>query len=405
MSLERVNYAPPLARALVTAGVFAAQPLRLLDVGCSGGIEAFWRAFEPALVAAGFDPLIEECQRLNAAEKNPRVRYHPRWVRWPGYASLVPAEMRDAVGTPGMLGNNQSYQRSSSSRSVGLTAFDANRHFSQGAPQVTLTDVETSIDAFLAAEGWPEADFIKVDTDGGDYEVLLSAQESIAKRGILGMTVEVQFHGVPHDHANTFANIDRFLRGQGYSLYDLDVYRYSRAALPDRFTYDIPAQTPRGQVGFGEALYLRDVCLPGCEARRAAMTTAKLAKLVLLYEVFGLADCAAELLLAERERFSELFDVEGALDLLAATWWPRAQHYRDVAAAFEADPRAFLRTGSAFSEGRAGGSAPWPAAQLGPALPPGAPTLRGLAADAATLSRRYFGRADHYLRSKRGRRR
>ena len=72
---------------------------------------------------------------------------------------------------------------------------------------------------------------------------------------MLGLGVEVQFHGPVSSEANLFSNVDRFLRGFGFGLFDLDVHRYSRGALPAEFVYDLPAQTTTGQVLWGEAIY------------------------------------------------------------------------------------------------------------------------------------------------------
>ena len=47
----------------------------LFDVGCSGGLDPAFRRFGERLRAFAFDPDIEECARLRAAETLPGVRY------------------------------------------------------------------------------------------------------------------------------------------------------------------------------------------------------------------------------------------------------------------------------------------------------------------------------------------
>jgi hypothetical protein len=54
--------------------------MSVIDVGCSRGIDAVWRVFEPDLSVHAFDPDLEECERLQSAEKNPEVRYVPGFV-------------------------------------------------------------------------------------------------------------------------------------------------------------------------------------------------------------------------------------------------------------------------------------------------------------------------------------
>jgi hypothetical protein len=54
--------------------------MSVIDVGCSGGIDAVWRLFEPNLSVRAFDPNLEEVDRLQSLERNPEVRYVPGFV-------------------------------------------------------------------------------------------------------------------------------------------------------------------------------------------------------------------------------------------------------------------------------------------------------------------------------------
>ena len=78
-----------MTRSLVERGIFASHPFTLLDVGCSGGISPFWRVFEPSLIARGIDPVISECERLNAQESNFNIRYRPRFMGLPDDHAFV----------------------------------------------------------------------------------------------------------------------------------------------------------------------------------------------------------------------------------------------------------------------------------------------------------------------------
>ena len=51
------------------------EKFRLLDIGCSGGLDPLWRAFEPRLQALGIDASVTECKRLAGLERNPDVSY------------------------------------------------------------------------------------------------------------------------------------------------------------------------------------------------------------------------------------------------------------------------------------------------------------------------------------------
>jgi hypothetical protein len=173
-------------------------------------------------------------------------------------------------------------------------------------------------------------DFIKIDTDGSDYQVLTGARQLLDAGAVLGVTIECQFHGIVHDEANLFCNIDRFLRARGFSLYDLESHRYSRADLPQPFVYDIPAQTARGQIQWGEALYFRDLAnLDYSRMWGHSYDVHKLIKLACLFELFFLQDCAVELVLRNRPAFEALLPVERCLHLLTPHGNGHARRFAD----------------------------------------------------------------------------
>ena len=180
-----------------------------------------------------------------------------------------------------------------------------------------MTDERITLDKFVSGKPDVNVDFIKIDTDGYDYDVLCGGDELLTKSPVLGLFVECQFHGSVHQDANLFSNIDRFLRSRGYSLFDIEVYRYSRGTLPKPFFYDITAQTLEGQVLWGDALYLRDAGDPDYEKMwEIQLSPQKLLKLACIFEIYGLEDCAAELLEGKRLELENLVDIEQCLNLL-----------------------------------------------------------------------------------------
>jgi hypothetical protein len=184
---------------------------------------------------------------------------------------------------------------------------------------------------------------VKIDTDGSDYQVLLGAQALLMRAPVLGVAIECQFHGLVHDADNIFSNIDRLLRRLGFSLFDIEVYRYSRAALPKPFVYRIPAQTFQGQALAADALYLRDASESEYETRWAlSLTERKILKLACLFEIFGLEDCAAELLARYRDRLSSLVDVDGCLELITPEFKGKKVSYRRYNELFDEHPDAFF---------------------------------------------------------------
>src|SRR5262245_4871028 len=239
--------------------------------------------------------------------------------------------------------NNQPFTRSSSVRATAAMKMNYVQKFFDPSGSGRMTDEETSLDEFFAGVPHPSIDFIKIDTDGADYEVLLGAERTMAESSCLGILIEVQFHGDVSAEANLFCNIDRLLRARGFSLFDIEVYRYSRAVLPKRFVYDIPAQTIEGQVIFGDALYLRDAGDPNYEAMwDISLPAGKILKLAALSEIYGLEDCAAEVLCKYRKELDGLVDVSHCLNLLVPEFGGRKVTFVDYGAGFDKDPRRWF---------------------------------------------------------------
>lgn len=339
MPITRLNPKPRLTLDLLARRTFAADPLVVLDVGASLGIEYQWRLFGDQLRAVGFDALASECDRLNGIEELPGVRYVARWIRDPRQ------EERFNLAEAFTLKTAWPYSRTTMVSAGELLAFEPNVLYGAGDTAPRTAEETTSIDEFVRAEAIPTVDYIKIDTDGSDIEALLSAETTLGSHGVLGVRIEAPLHGPEHPFSNTWSNIDRVMRERGFSLFDFDRYRLSRSALPDRFVFKSPSATYRGQVAWVDALYLRDVAHPGYLDLWLDLAPMKLAKIVCLFEVFGLDDCAAEVLLGHRERLSTVLDVDAALDILAEQWLPECQGFAGLTREFVSDPGSFFPTG------------------------------------------------------------
>lgn len=338
MNTARINRSAPLTRRLSAWRTFREQPFCLVDVGASGGIEQYWRQFEPDLAAMGFEPMVEECARLNAAAPV-SIRYFDTRLGADGYDELFP--LRERQGW-----SDGPFSRTSAARGQELLRMSYGQSVNVSAPQ-TMSAKFSTLDRFMAERPGQSVDFIKVDTDGHDYEVLRGAQNMLRERQVLGVLVEVPFHGITHPHSHLFSNVDRFLRENGFGLFDVETYRYSRACLPDGFVYHLPAQTFGGQAIAADALYFRDVCAPGYGERWSlSLRPQKLLKLACVLEIFGMADCAAEILVTNHAAFQASVPVDEGLDLLATAIHGDTATYRQVLERFESDPKAFFGRGS-----------------------------------------------------------
>lgn len=102
--------------------------------------------------------------------------------------------------------------------------------------------------------------------------------------------------------------------------------------------YPYPAATMFGRPYQGDAFYARDICAGGQRAFADNLSAERLAKTAALFSLFGLPDCAAEVLINFRTRLAAVLDVDHGLDLLARQaqpGHPDPRSYRDYIADFE----------------------------------------------------------------------
>lgn len=336
--MQHCRYDSKVLKALKDSGLLSKNSFTLLDVGVSGGLDNIWRQFEPHLRAVGFDPLVTEVKKLAAEEENENISYVEGWLSCNDDQILAGKE------GDGFL-SNMSFQHTSVLKAAELMSLDYTKEFFNAGEQVIFSDKHFTLDEFIESSSLDTVDFIKVDTDGSDYFVLRGAENTLISKGVLGIQVECQMHGSLHPHSNIFSNIDLFLRGLGFSLFDLDCWRYTHAALPGQFYYDIPAQTTTGQVQWADALYILD---PFANPKLVDEWLAhgnyhKIVSLLMIFDLYGKSDSAAALInyVLECNTVIPGLDLVKLLDLLVPENRWNIKSYKEYIKKFNQDPTKF----------------------------------------------------------------
>jgi FkbM family methyltransferase len=99
----------------------------------------------------------------------------------------------------------------------------------------------TTLDVVVARQGWERVDFIKIDVEGMELEVLRGARDTLEslRPVVLFETLEIfrGCHAAINGIADVFIAIEEFLHGLNYRLYDLQpdgsLQDVTAAALPD----------------------------------------------------------------------------------------------------------------------------------------------------------------------------
>jgi len=192
--------------------------------------------------------------------------------------------------------------------------------------------------------GVQSIDFLKLDVEGAELDVLLGAAHYVTLPTLIGVLSEFRFHeeinGGP-----VFWQLDAHLHKFGFRLFGMHFSHQSRRALPYEgiADYRMPtgerffAYTVNGQIMDGDALYFRDMLIPSNQAVRASLTPAQLLEAAALFEIYSLNDCAAELIIEHRDRLEREVNCEELLDLLTSEFRGQKLKYREYMKAYFTD--------------------------------------------------------------------
>jgi len=220
----------------------ASRKLVVLDIGCRWGFAERFTRDKDAFSVYGFDPDAEECQRL-------ALRYEGLDV------CLVP------VGLAGQSGKRTLYithEPACSSLLKPDPYLTENYPALACARLVSTTEVDTTtLDAWARQSQVGQIDYLKLDTQGSELEILQGGVDAL--QSVRCIEVEVEFNPIYLGQA-IFSDVDLFLRTQGFVLWKLTNHvHYSSSGAPesplaeDSVFYDDKQQVK--QVLYGGQLY------------------------------------------------------------------------------------------------------------------------------------------------------
>lgn len=242
-----------------------AEPFIYVDCGARGERTKPLVEAMPGALYLGFEPDREECARLLKHADGTRYKFFP-------VALGAKAEHRTLY-----LTRNPVCASLFAPDHELLGQFMELRSFFD---VLAVQPVETvALDTFLPEQGISRVDFIELDTQGAELDILRGA-ENLLSSSVLGLQVEVEFTAM-YQNQPLFADVDSYLRQFGFALFDLSRYRLRRKSSP-------PDVETRGQLMWGHAFYLRDY-------RDLASQPERINRLAALASSFGFHDYALEI--------------------------------------------------------------------------------------------------------------
>lgn len=257
-----------------------------LDIGSRGGFDPDVEPIAFAVNAYGFEPHPDECRRLSEAagrDSSPwrSVRYLPLALSGTGGRRTLHVPFGNEGAS--LLEHDPAIGR----------AFD-NSHLFTISQRVEVDTVK--LDEAVGACGVSGVDYLKLDIEGAELEVLESGPETLGK--LLVVKAEVSFlyqrRGQP-----LASDIDLFLRERGFVLMDftgtMRWRRKGKIAHPQMRRGAVPYS--KGQLAHGDYLYFRDLSRLNEDSREELLRTLRAGCLAMTW---GFFDYASELLTRPR---------------------------------------------------------------------------------------------------------
>lgn len=260
-----------LDRIHMTVCNVGSRKLNLEDDYASKG----WQIFAPNLTIYGFDADADACEVANAD-------LNRRQVNWT--EQHIPLALGNSIGESTLYVTHS--PMCSSLYPPNEPLMSRFKDLVELAGLDFTMDLETTtLDQFCRQTQVETIDFLQVDVQGADLQVLQGAAEML--NTVLGIQIEVEFSPLYLDQP-LFADVDTYLRSRDFSLFDLHTARRIRRQSP------IASAVHPGQLLWGDAFYFCDLLQPA--EMLHAKTPLQIFKLACVADVMDFPDYALELL-------------------------------------------------------------------------------------------------------------
>lgn len=272
----------------------AAEPLGFIDVGARGGVHSLVAPLAKSVAVLGFEPDLPACDEMNAMMARDKT-----WAR----GLCLPTALADREG-PATLHLCAAPTNHSLLPINGefVTRYRMDKFAQTGSFALNTERLDTVLANRPASEPiWGE--FIKIDTQGTEYEILQGARRTLAER-TSALFVEVEFCEI-YAGQKLFSDLERFLRAAGFAFFGFHSTHERSRKMLDKKRY-----IGRERLLHADAIFFKDPL----ESRHATIAPRQRHVVFACALLCGFFDFALELIEAglagtdatERERLTSL---------------------------------------------------------------------------------------------------
>lgn len=254
------------------------SPLGFVDVGARGGVHDLLVPVAAITAVLGFEPDERACQEINKAYKNSPLP----WAA----LKIMPAALAQEPG------NATLYLCAAPTNHSLLPVNEvfAQRYRMEKFRQTGRLSLETqTLDSVLFGQLANEpcwGEFIKLDTQGSEFEILKGADRTLRERAV-ALFVEVEFCQI-YEGQKLFSDVETLLRGYGFSFYGFHSTHERSKKLLDKKHF-----LGRERLLHADAVFFKDP-LP-CSSRNPQLSDRQIAVLFTCAVLLGYFDFALEL--------------------------------------------------------------------------------------------------------------
>ncbi len=219
-----------------------ANPLGFIDIGARGGVHLIVDALAKYTSVLAFEPDLEECERLR---KDKHIAEH-----WSEFL-LYPVALSNQQGEASLkLLSSDTNHSLLSPNSDFVDRYNMVKWKEIGQCPL-MTDTLDHVLFNELADHSNCGEFLKIDTQGTEYEILEGAKRTLTERTV-AVVCEVSFCEL-YKNQKLFSDVESFLRQYGFSFYGFPLFHHRSCKYLSKEQY-----ATRERAFYGDAVFFKD---------------------------------------------------------------------------------------------------------------------------------------------------